>query len=135
MLGALVSRDKEKVYQMKSRDGGRLMQRRRQGGGLQREPGINRKREEGCWQDNGLFGDMLNVMSAGSLRKDPLRLLETGCKGMNRREGQGSPFGRKSEHEGQVPRHPWGVLDTVGRAVWLSLSILADTHWVSVGRG
>lgn len=135
MLGALVSRDKEKVYHMKSRDGGRLMQRRRQGGGLQREPGINRKREEGCWQDNGLFGDMLNVMSAGSLRKDPLRLLETGCKGMNRWEGQGSPFGRKSEREGQVPRHPWGVLDTVGRGVGLSLSILADTHWVSVGRG
>lgn len=61
---------------MRWRDGGGLMQRRTKGVCLERMLGHQQQSEAVGWGDNGLVWDMLTVMSAGCLRRDPLRLLE-----------------------------------------------------------
>lgn len=45
-------------------------------GRLEKVPDHQQEREEVSQRDNGLVWDMLNVMSAGDLRRTPLRLLE-----------------------------------------------------------
>lgn len=69
------SRDKENVYQMKLGDekGSVIAEK---DPGLERVPGHQQESGEVSRRDNGLVWDMLNVMSAGYLRRAPPRLLE-----------------------------------------------------------
>lgn len=102
MLGALTSRDKEKVYQMRPRDGE---------GNAETDqvwvPGHQQEREEVSRRDNGPVWDVLGAMSAEHLRRAPLRLLDIGPKGTEGGKIKVAPL-EGTLSVPQFPGHPMG---------------------------